>query len=218
MNLQQDNQQDNQVDTRNWQEQERWQQCVRFHGHACPGLAIGFRQALIAMEALKVKRDGDEELFAVIETDACGADAVQWLTGCTIGKGNLIYRDRGKHALTLADRKSCQAVRVVTLPGESHRDRRSAELRAKVMAGEATPEERSEWSRLQQARMNDLLRMPVEALFRITAVPMPPVQKARLFNTVVCSRCGEPLAESRARLADGKPVCLDCHPDYSRGW
>ncbi len=64
------------------------QACIGFHGHFCPGLAIGFKAAGELMRILQVERDGDEELFAIVETDACGADAIQVITGCTFGKGN----------------------------------------------------------------------------------------------------------------------------------
>ena len=37
---------------------------------------------------------------AVTETDMCAVDAIQALVGCTFGKGNLIFRDRGKVAFT----------------------------------------------------------------------------------------------------------------------
>ena len=33
--------------------QTLWDKCVAFHGHACGGLAIGFRAALYAMELLE---------------------------------------------------------------------------------------------------------------------------------------------------------------------
>ena len=62
--------------------------CIEFHGHTCPGLAIGFRAARTLMERLGVKKAPDEELVAIVETDACGADAIQVMTGCTFGKGN----------------------------------------------------------------------------------------------------------------------------------
>lgn len=29
-----------------------WQRCVEFHGHECPGLAIGYRASLAAREKL----------------------------------------------------------------------------------------------------------------------------------------------------------------------
>ena len=66
-----------------------------FHGHICPGLIIGYRAAKLAAKELDIRRDKDEELVAVVENDACGVDAIQWLLGCTIGKGNLIFHDQG---------------------------------------------------------------------------------------------------------------------------
>ena len=89
-----------------------FQRCLDFHGHRCPGVAIGYRTAQLAMELLCSDRSEDEELIAVVENDSCAVDAVQVITGCTFGKGNLIFKDYGKQALTLADRTSGKAVRV----------------------------------------------------------------------------------------------------------
>ena len=74
---------------------------VRFHGHSCPGLAIGYRMACAGMEALHAIRSEDEEIVAVVENNACGVDALQCVTGCTFGKGNLVFRDHGKQVYTL---------------------------------------------------------------------------------------------------------------------
>ena len=63
-----------------------FKKCVEFHGHTCPGLAIGFRVAKVAMERLKIRKASDEELVAVVETDACGVDAIQVMTGCPLVK------------------------------------------------------------------------------------------------------------------------------------
>lgn len=93
-----------------------FQKCVNFHGHICPGVAIGFQAARILMERLGVRRAPDEELVATAETDACGADAIQVMTGCTFGKGNFIFKDYGKHAFSLADRKKGKTVRVCLRP------------------------------------------------------------------------------------------------------
>jgi formylmethanofuran dehydrogenase subunit E len=57
------------------------------------------------MERLGVQRAGDEELLAFVENDACGADGIQVMTGCTFGKGNFIFKNFGKHAFTLVARK-----------------------------------------------------------------------------------------------------------------
>lgn len=64
---------------------------VEFHGHECPGLAMGYRMASAAMNALNSIHSEDEEIVAIVENNACGVDALQCVTGCTFGKGNLIF-------------------------------------------------------------------------------------------------------------------------------
>ncbi len=43
-------------------------QIQEFHGHMCPGLAIGIRAGEIALEEIG-KHAKDEEVVAVVETD-----------------------------------------------------------------------------------------------------------------------------------------------------
>lgn len=40
--------------------QNEFEQIGRFHGHVCPGLAMGYRMTKAAMAALKVSRSEDE--------------------------------------------------------------------------------------------------------------------------------------------------------------
>ncbi len=93
-----------------------FEEVVAFHGHACPGLAIGYRAAQAALQALSVTRPVDEELVAIVENDACGIDAIQYVAGTTMGKGNLIFRDYGKRAWTFINRRTGHAVRVAEKP------------------------------------------------------------------------------------------------------
>lgn len=58
-------------------------------------------------------RSRDEELVIVVETDMCGVDAIQFLTGCNFGKGNLIHKDYGKTAFTFYRRSDGEAARLV---------------------------------------------------------------------------------------------------------
>lgn len=88
------------------------QKTIDVHGHWCPGLAIGIRAAEFALS--EIGKASDEEIVAVVETDMCGVDAIQYLTGCTLGKGNLIYRDYGKNAFTFYRRRDNKALRLVT--------------------------------------------------------------------------------------------------------
>ena len=85
---------------------QTYENLIAFHGRSCFGLAIGHRMSLAAMQILSRVRGKDEELVAVVESNACGVDALQCLTGCTFGKGNLIFIDYGKHAYTLYCRGS----------------------------------------------------------------------------------------------------------------
>ena len=141
-------------------------QIVSFHGHMCPGLAVGIRAAEIALERIG-KHAADEEIVAVVETDMCAVDAIQFLTGCTYGKGNLIHRDYGKNAFTFIRRSDNKAIRVLTKPeawGDAHDERR--QLAAEVRSGAATEEARSRELRLAKARR--ILDAPPEMLFSIT--------------------------------------------------
>jgi len=88
---------------------------IKFHGHSCPGLAIGIRAAEIALREIG-PHSADEEVVAIVETDMCGVDAIQYLTGCTFGKGNLIHLDHGKNAFTFIRRSDGKALRIVTRP------------------------------------------------------------------------------------------------------
>ena len=88
-----------------------WKKCVEFHGHECPGLAIGYRAAVAASEYLEIGKSDDEDIVCITENDACGVDAVQRILSCTIGKGNLIYRGTGKMAFSFFDRNSGKKVR-----------------------------------------------------------------------------------------------------------
>lgn len=197
-----------------------YDEAVAFHGHACPGLALGYRAAQYAMDALRSGRSDDEELVCIVENDACGVDAIQVVAGCSVGKGNLILRDLGKHAYTFIDRRYNRAIRLVQRPEPvvERIDPRASELRPKVMGGTATKEELQEFHERQAAIISRILAMPVEDLFVIKEIKPEIPEKARIFHSVPCASCGEMVAEHRARVKDGKFVCIPCAGEYGRGW
>lgn len=176
-------------------DKELWREAVDFHGHECPGLAIGYRAAVTALDKLEVKRARDEELIAIVETDACGVDAIQLITGCSIGKGNLIYKNHGKQAFTIGNRKTGQAVRVYLDPSRLPGDQED-----------------------RKARMEAILHASLDDFCQIDFVELPSLEKARIFQSVECASCGEKLSEARAKLAEGKILCRACYQPYERGW
>ena len=182
-------------------EQALLERAIAFHGHHCPGLTIGFRASLIGLRELGVERAQDEELVAIAETDACGLDAVQVLTGCTIGKGNLILRDWGKQVFSFGRRSDGRLVRVALRYGALSREE----------DGDLPEEER------RRRSLERLQMLPDEALFDVRWVEAPLPPPARLFRTVQCGRCGEGVMEARVRLRDGQPLCPACYgPEYTR--
>ena len=169
-----------------------WQKAVEFHGHSCPGLAIGYKAAEAATEKMGITFASDEEVVCVTENDACGVDAIQLLTGCSIGKGNLIYRGTGKMAFSFFNRKNGESLRMIIKPFKGEMDRK----------------ERQEY----------ILNSPVDEIFDFMKPAFSLPETARIFTSVVCESCGESAPEHKMRLQDGKKVCLDCFKEYSRGW
>lgn len=199
-------------------EKSDWERVVEFHGHECPGLAIGYRVAMIGLEALSSCRDEDEELVAVVENDACGVDAVMVLTGCTLGKGNLIYRDYGKQVFTFMTRSRREAVRISVNGSIWPKDDCYKRLRSRVFAGEASESEREGFRVKQRELIEHILDLPPEEFCKVERLPAELPSKARIFESVECGLCGESVAEVRARVRNGKIVCIPCAEQYSRGW
>lgn len=192
-----------------------FEEAVEFHGHVCPGLAVGYRAATVALDELFSGRAEDEELVCIAENDACSIDGVQVVTGCTFGKGNLIFRDHGKQVYTFILRDGSDAIRISqkaeftmnTAPGAS-------ELMKKFSSGEATEEEKELYFRHRAEMKDNYLNLPVDEIFEVRHVKAVIPEKARLFNSVRCAECGEMVSESRARVKDGKFVCIPCSSEY----
>jgi formylmethanofuran dehydrogenase subunit E len=172
-------------------DRELWERSVAFHGHICPGLTIGYKAALYARDLLDLAFSDDEEVVCVTENDACGVDAISVVLGCSVGKGNLLFRLRGKQAFSFFNRKTGKRVRLV--------------LRDMLKRNKSRDE-------VQREMMNT----PYEDLFDVKEPSFVLPDYARIFNSVVCENCGENAAENHIRLQEGKQVCMDCFSSYSR--
>ena len=184
--------------------------CVQFHGHTCPGLAIGFQAAMTLMKRLDVRKAPDEELLAIVETDACGADAVQVITGCTFGKGNFIFKNYGKHAFSLMDRGKGKGIRACLLPDVFKSDPEYFSLSKKVQSDEASAEETERFRQLQQERVQMILEADPESLFKIEEISADIPAKARIIESGICDLCGEPTKANLLLNRNGKKLCIPC--------
>jgi len=189
---------------------EDFNKCVEFHGHVCPGLAIGFQAARILMEQLGVRKAPDEELVTIVETDACGADAIQVVTGCTFGKGNFIFKSYGKNAFSLVDRKRRRGMRVCLRPDIFKADPEFFSLSKKVQNDEASPKQIERFRQLQQERTKKILDADSESLFKIEEISPDIPPKARIIESGICDFCGEPTKMDLLRQMNGEKICIPC--------
>ena len=132
--------------------EEDFKKAAEFHGHICPGLAMGYRVAKYAKE--HYPRSQDEELVCIAENKSCSVDAVQSLLGCTAGKGNLILIDNGKQVFTFYSRDQDKALRIY-FQGDVFG--RMDALRQKMAAGKLTAEEKKEFEGLRSQVIENIL-------------------------------------------------------------
>ena len=187
-------------------------QAIKFHGHICPGLAVGYYASHIAMRWLAAEKSPDDEVFAIIESSGCAADAVQAITGCTIGKGNLVIEDIGKPVFTFGIRGHTKALRVALRPAYTldSLDPGLMELRNKLSAGKASDEEIGDIRLRIERACRAILESPGEAVFDVREVTVDEPARGKAAAMVTCAKCGEPVSESRAKKAGSGYVCPAC--------
>ncbi|MBN1226939.1 MAG: TraR/DksA C4-type zinc finger protein [Deltaproteobacteria bacterium] len=185
------------------------QQTINFHGHSCPGLAFGIRASELAMRYFN--RASDEEIVAVVETDMCAVDAIQFLTGCTFGKGNLIHLDYGKNAFTFYRRHDGKGMRIMTRPNIFPKDNDELDaLQKEMIRNGLTPEEQKRYKKLMESRVSHIMDAKLEELFEAKPANGPVPKKARILESLICQSCGEMVMESRTRTFLGKTFCIPC--------
>ena len=116
---------------------EYYKQAGNFHGHRCPGLAIGVRAAFEAGQALGTQMsDRHNRIQCLAESYACWLDGIQFVLGSTLGNGALKIDDAGKSAFSFYNPETGESLRYYLL-----------ELQKKTAAGRAA---RSIWTRLRR--------------------------------------------------------------------
>ncbi len=186
------------------------------HGHFCPYLALGVKAAYTALKRLGIEQStGMEEIVAIVETNNCFSDGIQMVTGCTFANNALIYHDLGKTAVTVA-RRDGAGIRIVLKDewrdafNTRHPEAYALFKKIVVDREEATPAEQERLMQVWTESSFDQLGLPEEEIFDVKPVEIEVPPFAPIFASVRCSICGESLMETRARVKDGKPVCITC--------
>jgi len=161
-----------------------------FHGDACPGILMGTRMTMAGMRELGMNpMEKNRDLIVYVEIDRCATDAIQAITGVTLGHRTLKFRDYGKFAATFVDSRSGKAVRVTAIPkkGEKEQDFRAIAQNLAVV-----PE--SELFTIQKVTVT----IPDEDL------PGQPTHKE------FCSTCGEQILDNSEMNTNGIIQCKNC--------
>ncbi|MDY7030394.1 MAG: FmdE family protein [Thermodesulfobacteriota bacterium] len=180
---------------------QEYQKLIGFHGHSCPGLALGYRMVKAAMEKTHLGKAGDEETVTIVENDSCSVDAVQFLLGCTFGKGNLIFKDHGKQVFTFITRPTGKALRVSLLPHA-------------MDMPEGDTKSRTQMTR--EEMVEKILSMPEAELLKVKEVSIESPEKAQIHSSFICDLCGEPIMETRMIKKSGKTYCIPCADNLSK--
>lgn len=179
--------------------QQQWlAQCAARHTRLCPRQVLGVRMGLLGARLLGLEAPRtDKRLLVIVESDGCGADGIEVVTGCQIGRRTLRVLDFGKLAATFVDVETGQAIRVAPCP-----DIREAAWRF-------VREAESSW----HAQLAAYQIMPDDVLFHTQEISLQP-DLATLIGTagqrVQCSLCKEEILNDREVIRDGKVLCRTC--------
>jgi len=191
---------------------------LTLHGHKCPAMPMGLRVGAAAMNELGVGRSNDGELVALVEIGerhcaTCFADGVQMITGCTFGKGNIRRLSYGKWGLTLIDRRTGRAVRVVPRAEAMLANKRTeffTKYREKGVPASKVPPE------VVEPLVERVMCAPPEQLYTVGEIETKDLEEApHSFASFVCDRCGEMVSEPYGRVLGEERVCLPCRDRWA---
>ena len=185
---------------------------LKFHGHRCWASVAGVRVGLAALRTLGVPRSGGTQLYAIIETGEehggmCFGDGVQYITGCTLGKGNIRKNPLGKLAVTLIDKDSNRAVRVSYKPTLQKQIAASAFMQQRAAGYQ--PDEIPEADQMELVNlMWDALEGEVLTVGEVFTYDYNWLPEVMGFTR--CDSCGELAAHAYVRLVGERKVCIPC--------
>ncbi len=187
---------------------------AQIHGHFCPGLAMGVIMANKAMQHIRATSDGLEDLLAIVETNNCTSDGIQFVTGCTFGNNALIFKDYGKVAFTLTKRDG-KGIRISARPEAKEYMKNAHPLFSdsyqKVVADHDRSEEAvSEFKKRGIEKAFATLSLDFDQLFKTETVNVEIPPYAPMHESIICQCCGEAIMASRIKVVGGKQYCIPC--------
>ena len=182
-----------------------------FHGHLCPELAIGAKLCNCIIDLLSGRSQTNLAVSVIAENCSSAIDAIQVVTGATLGNHRLHVLDYGKHNYTVFFNDGKEGVKLSFRPPCFGDEDEYNALEAKIRKQQVTLEEVVRFQGLLDARAKRLLALDHQELFhtdRADASLFPPRETATLY--VTCSRCEESVLNTRMIDLDGRLYCMPC--------
>jgi formylmethanofuran dehydrogenase subunit E len=176
------------------------EQSAKIHGHLCAGQVLGVRMSMLGLREIGIhdpKGKDRKNVIVFVEMDRCATDAVQSVTGCSLGHRTMKFMDYGKMAATFLNTKTCKAIRIV------------AREDSRVKAKERFPEIENKYA----GQLEAYKIMPDEELFDVMEVSVklrPEDMPGRPLVRVKCDSCGEHVQDMREVYQNGKALCTPC--------
>lgn len=176
---------------------------TKIHGHICAGQVIGVRMSMAGLAQIGIsdpKRADRKKLYVLVEIDRCATDAIQSVTGCSLGKRSLRWLDFGIMAATFVNLESNKAIRVT----------------AREEARELSSSYCQEITDKYQRQLEAYKVMPLEELFTFqeVKVDIPDCDRpGRPLRRVQCEQCGDWVQDCREVEHEGRMLCRACIGD-----
>ncbi len=152
--------------------------------------------SIYALEKLGIKfnKQRNKELIVFLEIDRCMADAIQAVTGCSLGKRTLKLKNYGKFAATFYKISTGEAIRISSNKNEKSK----------------YPEETIE------QKIKRVKNTPSEKLFNIQKVRVKIDEKdfpGKPKDQSFCLICNEQIMDGKQDIIGGKAICKSCNQD-----
>jgi len=176
------------------------EESVRIHGHLCPGQVLGVRMSMLGLGEIDIadpKGKDRKNIIVFVEMDRCATDAVQSVTGCSLGHRTMKFMDYGKMAATFYNLRTDKAARIL------------AREESRQKAKEYFPEVENKYA----AQLEAYKIMPDEDLFDMMEVKInlkPEDMPGRPLSRVRCDICGEHVQDAREVYRQGQTLCRPC--------
>jgi formylmethanofuran dehydrogenase subunit E len=174
---------------------------TKIHGHICAGQVIGVRMSILGLQRINIDKPKGvdrKKLYVLVEIDRCATDAIQSVTGCSLGKRSMRWMDFGIMAATFVNLETGKAFRV------------TAREESRELSKKYCPEIEDKYQR----QLTAYRVMPEEELFAVREVKvnipecdMPGHPQRR----VQCEQCGDYVQDCReVEQENNVIVCRAC--------